>query len=342
MEIKEFIPLAPLTTFKVGGAARYFCDIHSLADLTEAVAFAREKNLPIFILGGGSNILISDLGFPGVVLHMMIDDSEWENSGDSVSVTLGAGVVWDKFVEESAERNCWGVENLSAVPGTVGASVIQNIGCYGAEVSEVVEWVEVYDSKKNTLRTLARADCLFGYRDSIWKHKSGEGLIVTRVKFRLSRKGTPKITYKELREFFAATRKEPETPSDVRAALLWIRGEKFPDLAHYGTAGSFFKHPIVSRADGEAFLQKFPGAPHYDEGENKMKLVAGWIIDHALGLRGLRKSAVGTWEKQALVLVNYGGASAKEIWIFAEELAQQAKKETNISLLPEVVRVGEF
>ncbi len=339
MEVQEFVSLASYTTLKIGGFARYFCDVHSLAELTEAITFAREKHLPTLVLGGGSNMLVSDSGFPGVVLHSIVSGIEWEENGGTLFVTVGAGVVWDDLVAQSTAKGYWGLENLSGIPGSVGASAIQNIGAYGTEVSEVIEWVECYDSAMAVVRKIDHEDCLFGYRDSIWKHDSGKGLIVLRIRFRLKKEGVAQLSYKDLNEYFARVKKNQPTQEEVRSAVLEIRSGKFPDLARYGTAGSFFKHPIVTKEEGEQFLAKFPDAPHYAMGGGRMKLSAGWIIDHALSLRGMRKGNVGTWEKQALVLVNYGGASAKEVRAFAREIQYRAAVHTNILLEPEVVFV---
>jgi UDP-N-acetylmuramate dehydrogenase len=337
MEIKENVTLAPYTTFKIGGPARYFCEVHSTSELTEVVAFAHEHRHPTLVLGGGSNVLISDSGFSGVVFRMMIEGVAWEEHGNEVFVTAGAGVVWDELVAASVEHACWGLENLSAIPGSVGASVVQNIGAYGAEVSRVVEWVEVFDTRTRSVRKIARADCAFGYRDSVWKHEGGEGLIVTQVRFRLAKHGEPNIAYKDLKEFFARAHNEYPTQEEVRNAVLEIRSGKFPDLARYGTAGSFFKHPVVSAEEAKIFLQKFPDAPTFPAGEGMVKLSAGWIIDHVLALRGVKVGNVGTWEKQALVLVNYGGARAEEVKHFSQMIRDRVRDATGVVLESEVV-----
>ncbi|OGZ08571.1 MAG: UDP-N-acetylenolpyruvoylglucosamine reductase [Candidatus Lloydbacteria bacterium RIFCSPHIGHO2_02_FULL_50_13] len=340
MEVKEFILLAPHTTFKIGGLARYFCDVSSLADLKEALHFAREKHLPTFILGGGSNVLISDAGFPGVVLRIAIPGIEWESRGNHIFATAGAGVVWDEFVAQSVARGYWGIENLSGIPGSVGASVIQNIGAYGVEVSSAVERVEAYSTKEGMVRQIPDADCGFAYRDSIWKHEGGKGLIVTRICFRLKKNGTPNIAYKDLGASFGVKRKDAPALKEVREAVLSIRKGKLPDLVAEGTAGSFFKHPIVTNVEGEAFLKKYPDAPHFDTGQKGcMKLSAGWIIEHVLQMKGMRKGNVGVSEKQALVLLNYGGATEKEVRAFAREIQYAAAINTNIHLEPEVVFV---
>src|SRR3989344_2312507 len=337
MEMNESVPLAPYATFKIGGPARYFCDIHSLNEIKEAVAFAREKHLPTFILGGGSNVLISDSGFDGVVLHIVLSGIEWEEEGDTIFATAGAGVVWDELVRESVERGYWGLENLSHIPGSVGASAVQNIGCYGVEACEAIEWVEEYDTENDLVRRVFPHDCAFGYRDSVWKHDRKGVRVITRVRFRLAKNGSPKTDYKDLREYFSDKTIIHPTQQEVRDALFTIRSQKLPDLARYGTAGSFFKNPVVTTEEAVQFLKRFPEALHFSSGGNEIKLSAPWIIDHVLNLRGIRKGNVGTWGKQALVLVNYGGASAEEIKTLAHEIQFRAHELTNIALSPEVV-----
>lgn len=340
MKLQEFVPLAPHTTFKIGGMARYFCEVSSLTELKEALHFAREKHLPTFILGGGTNVLIADAGFPGVVLHITIPGIEWEDHDDHVFATAGAGVVWDDFVAEAVAKGYFGVENLSGIPGSLGASAIQNIGAYGMEVAEVIEWVEAYSTKEGMLRQIPAGECGFAYRDSIWKHEAGQGgLIITRIRFRLKKSGTPNIDYKDLVEHFSAAKKNHPTLSEVREAVLSIRNGKLPDTRIIGTAGSFFKHPIVTKAESAAFLKKFPDAPHFEAGNGRVKLNAGWIIEHVLQWKGMRKGNVGTSEKQALVLVNYGDATEKELRAFAREIQYLVALKTNIRLEPEVVFV---
>ncbi|MDO8520518.1 MAG: UDP-N-acetylmuramate dehydrogenase [bacterium] len=339
MIIQEFVPLAPHTTLKIGGLARYFCDISSLPELKEALHFAREKHLPTFVLGGGSNVLISDAGFPGVVLHIAIPGIEWESHGDNVTVTAGAGVVWDEFVAQAVTKGYWGAENLSGIPGSLGASVIQNIGAYGVEVAQVIEWVEAYSTKEGMIRQIPARECAFAYRDSIWKHEVGKGLIITRIRFRLKKNGTPNIAYKDLAAYFGENGKRSSTLKEVREAVLSIRKGKLLGLATGGTAGSFFKHPIVTKKEGEAFLKKYPDAPHFEVEGGRVKLLAGWIIEHILQWKGMRKGNVGISEKQALVLVNYGGASEKEMRAFAREIQYSVAIKTHIILEPEVVFV---
>lgn len=324
---------------KIGGLARYFCDVRSPTALKEAIAFTVEKHLPTFVLGGGSNVLIPDAGFPGVVLHITIPGIDWEKQGDDIYATVGAGMVWDQFVAEAVKRGYWGVENLSGIPGSVGASVIQNIGAYGSEVAQVVEWVETYSAKEGMARKISAVECAFAYRGSIFKHERGKEFIVTSVCFRLKKNSVPNVAYKDLAPTFAKKGKTPPTLGEVREAVLAVRKGKLPDIATYGTAGSFFRHPIVSRAEAEAFLAKFPDAPHFDAEGGRVKLSAGWIIDHVLQWKGMRKGNVGTWEKQALVLVNYGGARAIDVLHFARMINGRVYDAAEIVFEMEVVHV---
>jgi UDP-N-acetylmuramate dehydrogenase len=338
MTILQNILLAPYTTLKVGGHARYFVSATTSKDVREAVLFAKQKKLPLFVLGGGSNVLIPDSGFSGLVMHMQSEDILWEAKGDSLCVIVDAGVTWDTFVAMCVSHEQFGLENLSGIPGSVGASVVQNIGAYGVEVSERVEWIEVYDSKEDRVRRVIVDGAQFGYRESVFKHDAGKQLIVLRVAFLLSQKGTLSLGYKDI-ESYARDVKPIVSLADMRKAILAIRGRKFPDLEKFGTAGSFFKNPIVEPDVAASFLARFPDSPHYSLENGKVKLSAAWIIDRILHMRGVHEGNVGTWSEQALVLINYGNASAREIQNFAAHIQERALHETHIILETEVVYI---
>ena len=314
--IKENISLAPFTTFRAGGAARYFVEVTDVEEILPIFHFIKKHKLPVFVLGGGSNILVDDRGYAGLVLKMNMLGIEFHNEGEYCFVTTGAGVAWDKLVECAVSAECFGIENLSLIPGTVGGAIVQNIGAYGCEVEEVVEWVEVYDAMQERLRRLTKAECKFAYRESVFKHE-GKGLVVTRVQFRLRTHGKLNISYKDLAAYFSHANIITPTVHGVRRAVIAIRTLKFPLLATHGTAGSFFKNPIVTKAMGEKFLTQFKDATHYDAGDGCMKLSAAWIIDNILHMRGVREGNVGCWNAQALVIVNYGGATSDEIKILS-------------------------
>ncbi len=320
---------------KVGGTARYFVDATSVPDVRNALAFAKKEGLPVFILGGGSNVLAPDDGFAGLVLRMSLSGVTWEEHDDAVHVHASAGEKWDQLVGTTTAKSLWGLENLSLIPGSVGGAIVQNIGAYGVEVCEQVVSVDVLDTNSGEVRTITARECMFDYRDSIFKTHSE--LLVMGATFQLSGTAHPRIAYKDLANIFAGIDAQTLTPSQVRNAVIAIRSGKFPDLEHYGTAGSFFKNPLVTRVAAEEFLKRYPNAPHYDQTDGSVKLSAAWIIDHILHMRGARDGEVGSWDAQALVIVNYGDASATEIKKFISEIQKRAHDETGITLEPEVV-----
>ena len=244
MQIETNIALAPLTTLRVGGPAAAFIRVQTLNDLQAAAAHASAHKLPTLILGEGSNLLIPDAGFAGVVIKNELHGVSFVKDGKDVLAVICAGENWDAFVGEAVKRGFHGIENLSGIPGTVGATPIQNVGAYGTEVSDVIQWVEVYDTKNTKLTRLNPEKCNFLYRDSIFKQPEGKHYIVTSVCFRLSQRGSPNLSYHDLREQFTNAHEEP-TLSAIRTAVLTVRAGKFPSLKEVGTAGSFFKNPIL-------------------------------------------------------------------------------------------------
>jgi UDP-N-acetylmuramate dehydrogenase len=340
MEIKEFVPLAPYTTFKVGGCARYFADVDTTQALSAVIAIAKREQLPTFFFGGGSNILFPDEGVPALVVRIKISGIEWQESGDDIHVVAGAGVNWDMLVEEAVSRGAWGMENLSGIPGTVGGAVVQNIGAYGSELSETFEWAEVFDVATGDIKRITHRDAKFGYRESVWKEESGAGQVILRASFRLASHATPKISYKDLEAYFTAHTNIVPTLHSVREAVLAIRNGKFPDLKVYGTAGSFFKNPVVPNDVAQRLRSKYPNIPAHPFTDTHTKLSAAWIIDHILNMRNFRTGDVGTWRAQALVVVNYGNATANEIKKFTSELSDRSYHECGVRLEPEVVIIA--
>ena len=294
---------------------------------------------------------------------------------DTELVVAGAGESWDALVAQAVGRGLWGVENLSGIPGTVGAAPIQNIGAYGTEVKNTIEWVEVFDTKTGKSKKFSNEKCEFGYRDSIFKHPEGKSLIVTRVALRLKKSGTPNLEYKDLKNYFGRGEQESRTPppfqggdkrggsfpslEEIRRAVLEIRSKKFPDLREFGTAGSFFKNPVISKEKFDELKKKFPNLPGFElrikparlqpdrivlagnsrsgGGEGlKIKIPLAWILDNVCGLKGYRKGDVALFEQQPVVLVNFGNASAKEIQAFAKEVSLCVKEKTDIEIEWEV------
>jgi UDP-N-acetylmuramate dehydrogenase len=330
--VQEHVSLRPFTTLKVGGEAEYFVTVSSEESLAEAVSFADEHSLPVHILGGGSNTLVPDEGVRGLVIHMEEKGIRFEEEGDEVILSAKAGEVLDDVVALSVEKGLWGLENLSHIPGSIGATPVQNVGAYGVETKDVVVEVRAYDRELKTFVVLSPEACEFGYRDSIFKHEAGKKYIIVEVSFLLSRIAKPRISYRDLAVHF-----ENKIPSqkEIREALVKIRGDKFPDWKQVGTAGSFFKNPIVSPEVFEAISAQYPEMPSYSNGGN-VKLPLGWILDKVVGVRGYSEGHISTYKNQALVLVAEEGATALEIKTFAKKITDRVKEKTNIDVEWEV------
>ena len=393
MKIIEGKTLADFTTFRIGGEARFFCSIENKEDLQEAVSFVKEKSLPIFILGGGSNILVTDKGFDGLVVKMNIKGinvvnikplntiflgvrkflarnllhpraksqarlcsivcgapSKYVSKGfknaiqeDFVVIQAGAGENWDDFVGWAVSNGYGGLENLSLIPGTVGAAPVQNIGAYGVEVGNLIESVEVFDIKENTFKKLLHKECGFSYRDSVFKHEKAmpagrQGrYVITSVLFKLKKNTEPDISYKDLAELFK-NKQNPST-TEVRNAIISIRKAKLPDLSKVGTAGSFFKNPILLREKYAELKEKYPELPSFAEVADRVKIPLAWIIDKVCGLKGKKYGKAGIHDTQALVIVNYGGATCEDVEKVASEVEKSVKEKIGIDIEREVIMV---
>ena len=345
MKLEENISLSEHTTFKLGGIARYFFQVRNIDEAREALGFARRNRLPFFVLGGGSNLLVSDAGFQGVVIKNELSGISFKEEPGGVFATAGAGENWDNFVSECVNRGLYGLENLSGIPGTVGAAPVQNIGAYGAEAKDSIVSVEVLDAKTGSVRNFSAAECTFAYRDSFFKTAEGKSYIITSVTFRLKENGTLNLGYKDLKNYFGAAKAAP-TLSDVRKAVLEIRGKKFPDLKTTGTAGSFFKNPIIPQAQFDELKKRFPdltgfevhgtGTDRNTEQARKVKIPLAWILDNILHLKGFMNGPVGLHDAQPLVIIHTGGGSAEDVRRLAEGVADKIKDATDIDVVWEV------
>ena len=334
MNIRENVSLKDLTTFHIGGNADYFVSVESLDELRKAVYFARERSVQVTVLGSGSNVLVSDNGVRGLVIHNTIRGIEFLHREDGVTIaSVGAGVVWDDLVQRTVEEGLWGIENLSAIPGTVGATPVQNVGAYGTEVARVITAVDAYNTDTDTVRTFTQDDCHFGYRTSYFKSSEGKKYIITRVHFTLSHIAHPQIAYKDLAHHFGNT--EPSL-SEIRAAVCAIRSKKFPDWSVVGTAGSFFKNPTVSAEVFATLKIKYPELPGFIQSDGHVKIALGWILDKVCSLRGVCEHGVCAYEGQALVLVNKNNASADDVQKFAKKICDRVRAACDISVEWEV------
>ncbi len=339
MTIQEGVSLALYTTFKIGGKARYFSVARSAEDIKELFKFARERDLGVFILGGGSNILVSDKGFDGLVIKMEMKGATFEKGKTYAHVTAWAGEDWDDLVEKTVEWGIWGLENLSLIPGTVGASPVQNIGAYGREVMDVIESVRVFDPSAGEERVMKGSECGFSYRDSIFKKPESRHLVILSVTFKLVMERSPNISYKDLAQYFKE--KPDPSQSEIRDAVIAIRTGKFPDLKTTGTAGSFWKNPIICNEHYEGLVKRFPLMPHFRVSEEAVKVPLAWILDNVCGLKGYEKGKTGLYAKQPLVLVTAPGAGFKEVKELEEHVAKAVFDKTGIKIQREVEIVGE-
>jgi UDP-N-acetylmuramate dehydrogenase len=339
MEILENVSLSDFTTMRVGGPARFFCKIKNEKDLKEAVSFVKQKNIPFFILGGGSNVVFSDDGFQGMILKIELSGIVFREEKGKLLVTAGAGVVWDKLVEETVTRGLYGLENLSFIPGLVGSAPVQNIGAYGVEVKDFIVSVNALDTETLKIKKFNNKECSFGYRDSFFKTTEGKKYIITGVVFSLKKNGELKTDYKDVKEYFSSCDISSPNVRDVRNALIEIRTKKLPDTNKDFTAGSFFKNIVMPDADADELLKKYPDIAVYSASPGYKKFATAWVLDHICGLRGMQKGNVGTYKNQALVIVNNGNATAKEIMEFAEGLQKCVKEKTGIEIEREVIYI---
>lgn len=336
MKIEENVQLSTLTTFRTGGPARFLLTLENAAELSEAILFSKNKNLQLIPLGSGSNMLAPDRGVDAVFVKLTCSGLSFIETDGHVVVRAEAGCLWDTLVAYTVTNGWWGLENLSAIPGTVGAAVVQNIGAYGAALSDTVQSVEVFDTVTGEEKTFETKECEFGYRISCFK-KEVDRYVVTKVSFVLSKESSPNISYRDLKQRF-----ENITPSlqNIRDAVIEIRQGKFPPLDSFGTAGSFFLNPIVSNNAVEELSKRFPGMPFFQLPEGGVKVPIAWILDRVLALKGERFGKAFLWEQQVLVIAGEFGVTSAEVISLATEVAHLVFEKTGIHIQPEVRLFG--
>lgn len=333
MKIIRNIKLAKYNTFHIGGRAEYFVEIRSIKELEEAVIFAKNKNLNIFVLGGGSNVLLPDKGIKGLVLLMAIKGIAIKDKGGQAFVSVGSGQKWDRIVAKTVKNGLSGIENLSLIPGTFGGAIYQNIGAYGSELKDVLESVEVFDTKSLAVIKLTNKDCQFGYRDSIFQKSEGKNLVILEGTLKLDKHFEPKITYPDLVKYFE---KKTPTLTTIREAVIKIRKSKLDYPTNLiGTAGSFFKNPIVTASDFKKLSSNYPDIKGRAVDDGLIKLFAGQLTEKA-GWKGKRIGNVGVSKSHAMVLISRRGAGSKEILELMRKIQLSVKNKFGISLEPEV------
>lgn len=345
MQVSEHVPLAPYTTFGIGGPARWFIEASFEDEVLEAVHFSREQNERLFVLGGGSNLLVSDAGFPGVVLHIALRGVEQHISEDITKFSVAAGEDWNAFVNLAVKQNCGGIECLAGIPGSVGGTPVQNVGAYGQEVSETIRLVRALDLETLRFVELTTAECGFAYRRSIFNTTSRNRYIVTRVEYGLRNNVPATISYADLKQYFQ-NKTTPPSLAEAASAVREIRSRKGmlivfgdPDCR---SAGSFFKNPVIS-VDHFAQIVAHANStsvPHYPAADGQVKVPAAWLLDQAGFHKGYVFGRAGISSKHTLALINRGEASAADIAALRDAITARVEEKFAIHLEPEPVWVG--
>ncbi len=350
MTIQEDVPLAPLTTLQVGGAARYFAELKREDEVREAARFAKSRELPLFVLGGGSNLVVADSGWPGLVVKIGIGGITTPDAkgatGNAVLFSVGAGVAWDDFVAQAVVQNCAGVECLSGIPGSVGGTPVQNVGAYGQEVSDTIESVRVFDLKEDRIVVLPKPACGFRYRASTFNTTECGRYIILRVNYRLKRGGAPALKYADLQKRFA----EKKTPSlaETREAVREIRLSKgmliVPGDDDCRSAGSFFKNPVLGDSQFKNLAERAASMmldlPSYPALDAQHKVSAAWLVEHSGFSKGYEMGTAGISNKHALALINRGNAKASDIVELKNAIQHGVQEAWGIQLEAEPVFVG--
>lgn len=321
----------------LGGVAAYLTDVHSREEVAEAVSWAKSHELPIIIIGGGSNIVWRDEGFPGLVLVNKIKQFEIRETADGADVLIGAGEDWDNIVERCVDAGLTGIEALSLIPGTAGATPVQNVGAYGQEISDTLVSVEAFDTQLNDFVSIANADCGFGYRTSRFKTVDRGRFYITSLHLKL-RKGSPKPPfYAAVQTYFDEHDIKDFTPSALREAVVAIRTKKLPDPAVVHNTGSFFANPIIEKTAFQKLQQAYADIPHWQTNDqNEVKIPAAWLLEQA-GLKDVHDDETGmaTWPTQPLVLVNEHAKSTADLLAFKQKIIDVVQTKFNVPLRQE-------
>lgn len=345
MLLQEHVPLAPLTTFRIGGPAQFFVEARTSTEVAEAVIFAASRDLPLFVLGGGSNLVVADAGWPGLVLKVELSGIERAPDHDGRAMfAVGAGESWDRFVSHAVAAHCAGVECLSGIPGSIGGTPVQNVGAYGQEVSEAIQGVEVFDRRDRQIREMCNEACGFAYRSSIFNTSERDRFIILRVTYALTPGGQPHLEYADLKRYFAGRETAPNL-AETRDAVKHIRARKGmlivegdPDCR---SAGSFFKNPVLSETQHENLRKRAEAKnltiPSYPALDRKRKVSAAWLVEHSGFAPGYGFGHVGISSKHALAIVNRGDATAAEVLALKDQIQQRVEEIWGVKLEPEPV-----
>jgi UDP-N-acetylmuramate dehydrogenase len=329
--IQENIPLNTHSTMKLGGNARYYAEVNTVDELINAVEWADSHQQAMRIIGSGSNIVWADKGYDGLIIVNKL--SGFEIIGDGTKVRIGAGEVWDDAVKQTVDLGLSGIEFLSLIPGTAGATPVQNVGAYGREISDVLVSIEAYDRQTKSLLTLLHVECHFSYRSSIFKEDATHRYIITSILLSLTHESPKPPFYESLQAYLDTHLIHEFTPQIIRDAVIAIRSSKLPDPKQVANNGSFFANPILPKDKVINLLVKYPNLPHWPSDENNEKIPAGWLIEQA-GYKGFHDSETGmaTWDKQALVLVNEHATTTEDLLRFKAKIVNAVQEKFDILL----------
>ena len=339
MDVHTNIPLKNYTTMKLGGNARFMTDVHSIEDIQMVAQQATAEKLPIFVLGGGSNTIVRDEGFNGLVLRNRIMGYEViEDTAGYTIIRVGAGEEWDSVVKRTVEANLSGIEALSAIPGTAGAAPVQNIGAYGQEVADVLTAIEVYDLAAGQVATLAPEDCQFSYRSSIFRESAAGQYVITHIVIRLAKASPAPPFYRALEDYFSAHAITFYTPQVVRDAVMSIRFEKLPDPTERPNSGSFFKNAVIEDWQYQELIRDHPDMPSYPMPDNHHKIPTGWLIEQ-VGCKGQLFHGMRVHDKNALVLINESATSYADLAAARDEIRGRVRDIFRISIEQEPLEI---
>lgn len=334
MYILENVPLSGYSTMRVGGPARYLADVQSVSEIPEYVAWAIEKRVPLLMIGGGSNIIWRDEGFTGLVLVNKLKKFEVSSYDTNTAyVTIGAGENWDSVVARTVEEGLSGIEQLSLIPGSTGATPVQNVGAYGQEISNVLMTLQAYDLKEKKFVTMTASDCNFSYRDSRFKSSDRDRFFITEVTLLLSKRDPIPPFYDAVEAYLKEHNIQQRTAKTIREAVISIRQKKLPDPNTIGNNGSFFKNPIIDRSRLVQLRNDFPDIAYWDIDDYTAKLSAAWLIDHA-GFKDYHDEETGmaTWKNQPLVFVNEKARTTAQVLTFRDSIASAVEQKFHVTL----------
>jgi UDP-N-acetylmuramate dehydrogenase len=339
MLLQEYISLKSLNSFGINAQARYYIRINTTQTLLNLLAHSPFPTMPRLVLGGGSNILLLN-NFEGIVIHMAINGiATVKENKEHVWVQAGAGVNWHQLVLHCVANDYAGIENLSLIPGTVGAAPMQNIGAYGVELSDIFESLDALEIRSGKIHTFHQTACSFGYRESIFKNALKEQYIILNVILKLNKKPSFQVSYGDIQSTLEAMKIRKLSIKAVSDAIICLRQNKLPDLAQLGNAGSFFKNPVITQAQFNELQTQYPQIPGYKQSDSQVKVPAAWLIEQC-GWKGTKRGSVGVHKQQALVLIHYGGGTGQDIYQLAQDIQRSVKDQFSIELIPEVQLIG--